>query len=130
MKRLYATTLVCFLTTTGCAGDLATSFEQAAALGDAQEKNPAAQAYKPEVATYYQQRYTPVFQSCLKSTENRDTSPFSFVVAVGKNGHVLRLYVDHETNVYTCVRQTLQKNEFPRPPFSPYYFHVSTSFGN
>ena len=128
MQKIYLIILICLLTTVGRAGDLATSFEQAAALGDAQEKRPAAQAYKPELTTYYQQRYSSVFQSCLKSTENRDTSPFSFVTAIGKHGEVLRLYVDHETNVYACVRETLQKDKFPQPPFSPYYMHVSMSF--
>lgn len=128
MRKLYAIGLICFLTSTGRAADLATSFEQAAALGDAQEKKPAALAYKPELMTYYQQRYSPVFQSCLKSTQNRDTSPFSFVAAIGKGGQVLRLYVDHETKIYACVRETLQKDKFPPPPFSPYYMHVSMSF--
>jgi hypothetical protein len=128
MKKVYAIVLIFFLTTAGRAGDLATSFEQAAALGDAQEKKPAARAYKLELTTYYQQRYSPVFQSCLKSTENRDTSQFSFVAAIGKDGHVWRLYVDHETNIYACVREALQKDEFPHPPFFPYYMHVSMSF--
>lgn len=128
MKKLYAIVLVCLLASTGRADDLATSFEQAAALGDAQEKRPAAQAFKPELMTYYQQRYSPVFQSCLKSTQDRDTSSFSFVAAIGKHGRVLRLYVDHETNIYACVRETLQKDKFPHPPFSPYYMHVSMSF--
>jgi len=40
----------------------------------------------------------------------------------------MRLYTDHETNIFACVRQTLQKDEFPNPPFSPYYMHVSMSF--
>jgi hypothetical protein len=128
MKKLYALVLICFLATAGRAGDLAASFKQAAALGDAQEKEPAARAYKPKLTAYCQQKYFPVFQSCLKSTENRDTSPFSFVAAIGKDGHVLRLYIDHETNIYACVRQTLQKDEFPHPPFSPYYMYVSMSF--
>jgi hypothetical protein len=128
MRKLYTLILISLLAITGRAGDLATSFEQAAALGDAQEKRPAAQTYKPELTTYYQQRYTPVFQSCLKATENRDTSPFSFVAAIGKNGRVSRLYVDHETNIYACVRETLLKDKFPHPPFSPYYMHISMSF--
>lgn len=128
MKKLFAIVAICFLTTTGCANDFATSFEEAAALGDAQETRPAAQTYKPELKTYYEQRYSPVFQSCLKSTGNRDTSSFSFVAAIGKHGQVLRLYVDHETNVYACVRETLQKDKFPQPPFAPYYMHISTSF--
>jgi hypothetical protein len=111
------------------ASELASSFKQAAALGgDSQEKEPAARAYKLEVGAYYQQKYSPVFLSCLKSTDHADTSPFSFVAAIGKDGHVLRLYIDHETNIYACVRQTLQQDEFPHPPLSPYYLHVSMNF--
>jgi hypothetical protein len=128
MKKLYAIVLISLLTTAGRADDLAISFKQAAALGDAQEKEPAARAYKLELGAYYQQKYSPIFLSCLKSTEHRDTSPFSFVAAIGKNGHVLRLYIDHETNIYACVRQTLQKEEFPHPPITPYYMHISMSF--
>ncbi len=66
--------------------------------------------------------------SSLASTDHPDTSPFSFVVAIGKDGRVLRLYIDHETNIFTCVRQTLQQDEFPHPLAAPHYFHVSMSF--
>jgi hypothetical protein len=129
MKKLCAIVLISLLTTAGRADDLATSFKQAAALGDAQEKERAAQAYiHLDLMPYYQKKYSPVCQSCLKSTDHPDTSPFSFVAAIGKDGHVLRLYIDHETNIYACMRQTLQKEEFPRPPLSPYYMHISMSF--
>jgi hypothetical protein len=129
MKKLYAIVLFSLLTTAGRADDLATSFKQAAALGDAQEKERATQAYiHLDLTPYYQKKYSPIFLSCLKSTEHPDTSSFSFVAAIGKDGHVLRLYIDHETNIYACVRKTLQKEEFPHPPLSPYYMHVSMSF--
>jgi hypothetical protein len=49
-------------------------------------------------------------------------------MAIGTDGRVLRLYTDHETNIFACVRQTLQQDEFPLPPTSPCYFHVSMSF--
>ena len=42
--------------------------------------------------------------------------------------HVLRLYVDHETNMFACVKPTLEKDEFPHPPFAPYYMHVTMNF--
>ena len=128
MKTLCSIVLISLLTTAGRADDLATSFKQAAALGDVQEKESATRAYKLDVGAYYQQKYSPVFLSCLKSTDHPDTSSFSFVVAIGKDGRVLRLYIDHETNIYACVRQTLQKEEFPRPPLAPYYMHISMSF--
>ena len=128
MKWLYSILLISLLTTSGVAGDLASSFKQAAALGDAQEKERTTQAYiHLDLMPYYQQKYSPVFLSCL-ATDHPDTSPFSFVVALGPDGRVVRLYTDHETNVFACVRQTLEKDQFPHPPVSPYYFHVSMSF--
>jgi hypothetical protein len=131
MKRFCALVLISLLTTAVRAGELAGSFKQAADLAEAQDKIDAAIIYQHrELTPYYQKKYAPVFQACLKSTENRDTSSFSFVAAIGKDGHVLRFYVDHETNIYACVRETLQKDEFPHPPFSPYYMRISMSFQN
>jgi hypothetical protein len=96
------------------AGDLASSFKQAAALADAEDRDSATEAYaKNDLLPYYMQKYWPVFQSCLSPTQHPDTSSFSFVVALGADGRVMRLYIDHETNVFACVRQTLQKDEFP-----------------
>jgi hypothetical protein len=129
MKKLYAIVFIFLLATSGRAGELASSFKQAAALADAQEKERAAQAYiHLDLKPYYEKKYSSVFQSCLASTDHPDTSPFSFVVAIGKDGRVLRLYIDHETNIFACVQQTLQQDEFPHPPVAPHYFHVSMSF--
>ena len=129
MKKLYTIAFIFLLTISCRAGELASSFKQAAALEDAQEKERATQAYiHLDLMPYYQKKYSPVFQSCLASTGHPDTSPFSFVVAIGKDGSVLRLYTDHETNIFACVRQTLQQDEFPHPPVAPHYFHVSMSF--
>lgn len=129
MKKLYPIVLISLLTTAGRADDLAASFKQAAALAEAQDKVDAAIVYEHRYLTpYYQKKYSPVFLSCLKSTDHPDASPFSFVAAIGKDGHVLRLYIDHETNIYACVRPMLQQEEFPHPPLSPYYMHISMSF--
>jgi hypothetical protein len=129
MKKLCTVLFISLLASSGRAGDLASSFKQAAVLGDAQEKDRGTQAYLHlDLMPYYQHKYSPVYQSCLASTEHADTSPFSFVVAIGKDGRVLRLYVDHETNIYACVRHTLEQDKFPAPPVSPYYMHISMSF--
>jgi hypothetical protein len=112
------------------AGDPAGSFEQAVGLAEAQSKDRTIRIYSAvDLMPYYQQKYMPVFQACLKLTERPgDTSPFSFVAAIGADGRVLRLYTDHETNIFACVRHTLEKDEFPHPPFAPYYMHVSMQF--
>jgi len=55
-------------------------------------------------------------------------STFSFVAAIGSDGDVLRLCVDQETNIYRCVQKTLEKDQFPHPPVSPYYMHYTMNF--
>jgi len=129
MKKLYSIALIFLLTTSSMAGDLASSFKEAVALAEAQPEDRAARIYaKVDLNDYYQQKYMPVFQSCFKSTEHPDMSTFSFVAAIGKDGRVLRLYTDHETNMLACVRPTLLKDEFPHPPFAPYYMHMTMNF--
>ena len=127
---LTAIVFISLLAASGRADELANSFKQAVALAHAQDKEDSAYAYgHRDLNPYYQKKYSPVFLSCLASTDHPDTSPFSFVAAFGKDGRVLRLYVDHETNIFACVRKTLQHDEFPHPPISPYYMHIAMSFG-
>jgi len=110
MKMVYSIALMFLLTTSSMAGDLASSFKEAAALAKTEDKDRATRIYAEiDLRDYYQQKYMPVFQSCLKSTEPPDPSTFSFVVAIGTNGRVLRLYADHETNMLACIRPTLLK---------------------
>ena len=107
MKKLYTIVFISLLTTSGRAGELASSFKEACALAHAQGKERSEQAYiHLDLGPYYEKKYSPVYQSCLRSTEHPDTSPFSFVAAIGKDGRVLRLYVDHETNMFAwCGRR-------------------------
>jgi hypothetical protein len=129
MKKLYSVALIFLFTIPSMAGDLARSFKEAVALAASEDKDRATRVYAEiDLKDYYQHKYMPVFQSCLKSTEHPDTSTFSFVVAIGTDGRVMRLYTDHETNVLTCVRPTLLKDEFPHPPFAPYYMHMTMNF--
>jgi hypothetical protein len=125
MKKLYALVFISLLTISSRAGEPASSFKEA------QQEERSEQAYiHLDLTPYCKKKYSPVYQSCLRSTEHPDTSPFSFVAAIGKDGRVLRLYVDRETNIFACVRETLRQDEFPHPPVAPHYFHVSMSFGN
>ena len=129
MKNLYSTALIFVLTASSIAGDLAGSFKEAVALAKTQDKDRASRIYSEiDLKDYYEQKYFPVFQSCLRSIAHPDPSTFEFVVAIGADGRVQRLYTDHETNVLTCVRPTLLKEEFPHPPVAPYYQHMTMNF--
>ena len=124
---LYSIALMFLLTISSMAGDLASSFKEAVALADTEDKDRATRIYaEVDLRDYYQRKYMPVFQSCLKSTDER--SPLSFVAAIGADSRVLQLYADHETKMLSCVRPRLLKDEFPHPPFAPYYMHVTMNF--
>ena len=129
MKKFGAIVLVSLLATTGRASDLARTFDEAVALAENQNKDRASRSYDSlDFKPYYEQKYGPLFVSCLKSTEQPDTSAFSFVVAIAQDGRVLRLYVDRETNMFACAKKTLKDDKFPSPPHAPYYSHISMSF--
>lgn len=111
------------------AADLANSFQEAAARGDAQERAAATKEYFAKtLMPYYGKTYAPVLQSCFTKVPNPDSSRFSFVVAIGADGQVVRLYRDRETNIFKCMRATLEKDLFPGPPVSPYYLHIQMEF--
>jgi tetratricopeptide (TPR) repeat protein len=130
MRALAIVGSICLITISGVASDLATSYQQAAALGDAQERAPATRDYfRGTLLPYYAQEYAPVLQSCFATVTHPEDGPFSFVVAIGDNGQVLRLYNDRETNIFACLRESLKKDVFPRPPLSPYYLHIDMKFG-
>jgi hypothetical protein len=129
MKIPYFMLFICLFSAYSVAGDLVTSFREAAVLGDAQEKGHETKTYfEHDLLPYYEQKYGPVFQSCFASTDHPDTTTFSFVAAIGKDGRVMRLYSDRETNIFACARKALQKEEFPHPPVSPYYLHIEMQF--
>jgi len=111
------------------ASGLARSFKEAAALAAAEDKDRATRIYAAiDLNDYYEQKYGPIFSSCLKSTDHADTSPLEFILAIGADGRVLRIYIDHETNIYACARPMLENGKFPHPPHPPYYMHVEMRF--
>jgi hypothetical protein len=108
---------------------LVDSFQEAAARGDAQERAAATKDYFAKtLMPYFGQKYTPVLQSCFSSVPKPDNSRFSFVAALGTEGRVMRLYRDRETNIFQCLRDTLEKDSFPAPPAVPYYLHIEMNF--
>jgi len=129
MKPLKIIAAVILFTIPSLANELATSYEKAAALAEAQEKAPATRDYFNQILLpYYAQKYAAVFQSCFASVQQPDNGPFSFVAAFGADGQVVKIYSEQETNIAKCVFQTLKGEQFPEPPESPYYLHIDMRF--
>ncbi len=130
MKLVYSVVLTFVLTSFSMAVDLPTSFKEAASLADAQnDEAPVVRGYLADsLGPYYKKKYGPLFVSCLKSTDHFDVTRFEFIAVIGADGKVMRLVSDRETDMFSCARETLEKDEFPRPPIAPFYWRVQMSF--
>src|ERR1051326_1389731 len=129
MRKTCPILFISLLTISGMASDLPRSFKEAAALAEVRSKDRATRIYSAiDLHDYYEQKYGPVFQSCIASIDRRDVSSFSFIAAIGKDGRVLQVYVDHESKLFACVLPTLQQDKFPVPPVAPHYMHISMRF--
>jgi hypothetical protein len=105
------------------------SFEEAAALAEAQEQAVSTKEYFAGVLLpYYPEKYGPVLQSCFAKVPKPSNPSFAFVVAVGADGRVIRLYNNRETNIFLCIRGVLEREVFPTPPVVPYYLHIEMKF--
>jgi len=111
--------------------ELVNSFVEAVARGEAMEKAPATREYfSTTLMPYFGKMYSQVLQSCFSSVPSPDNSPFEFVAAIGADGKTLRVYRDHETNIFRCLNDSLAKETFPAPPVVPYYLHIAMKFSD
>jgi hypothetical protein len=110
--------------------DFATSYKQAVALADAQEKALATRNLNKVLLQHYAQTYGPVLQTCFATVTQPDNTPFSFVAAIASDGSVVRVFNDRETNISRCLLSHLKNGKFPTPPESPYYLHVEMKFSD
>jgi len=111
------------------ADELANTFEEAAARGDAQEAGFSTKDYFMEtLLPYYGRKYPPVIQSCLAADSGKGNIPLSFVAAIGADGRVVRVFGKRESPMFVCMRDALRADLFPKPPVSPYYLHIEMNF--
>jgi hypothetical protein len=129
MRLVKSALIVCLLTLFSMGSNLASSYKEAAAIADRQERaSKTRDYYRKTLLPYYGQKYAPVLKECFASVPRPENAPFSFVAALGADGRVMRLYESNETNIYSCLREVLKKDVFPKPPVSPYYLRVDMQF--
>ena len=110
---------------------LVSSYVEAQERGRQDESDEATRDYHRNVLLpEFSQRYRLHFRECTASVAQPESSPFSFVAAVGADGRVLRLWSDRSTNVYQCVRGRLMFDRFTPPPRAPFYLYIHMRFVN
>lgn len=108
---------------------LAGSYVEAQELGRRDESAEATRDYHRNVLLpEFSQRYRAHFKECTSSVPQPESTPFSFVAAIGADGRVLRLWSDRSTNVFQCVRGKLLFDRFTPPPRAPFYLYIHMRF--
>ena len=111
------------------ADGLAASYVEAQELGRRDESADATRDYHRDVLLpEFSQRYRAHFRECTATVAEPESTPFSFVAAIGSDGRVIRLWSDRSTNVYQCVRGRLLFDRFPAPPRAPFYLYIHMRF--
>lgn len=111
------------------AQELVESYFEARAQARLDELDETTKAYHRDVLLPdFTQRYGRHFRECSQQLPSPEPTPFSFVVAVGADGKVLRLWSDRSTSVYQCVRGKLLFDRFSPPPRAPFYLFVQMRF--
>ena len=128
-KSLLALILIFFQLS--CAKQLVDTFQEAKSIGSSLETDIEIKIHHyNKLIPYFVENYSRVLMECIEKTKNPDNSPFEMVIALGKDGKVLKLYKNHETNISKCLFTTLENDSFPKPTLSPYYLYISMNFTN
>ena len=110
---------------------LAGSYVEAQELGRRDEADDATRDYHRTVLLpQFSQIYRAHLRECTASVPQPESTPFSFVAALGADGRVLRVWSDRSTNVYQCVRGRLLFDRFTAPPRAPFYLYIHMRFVN
>jgi hypothetical protein len=113
------------------AATLAGSYVEAQEFGRRDEADETTRDYhRSMLLPQFSQAYRGHFRECTASVPQPESTPFSFVAAIGADGRVLRLWSDRSTNVYQCVRGRLLFDRFPPPPRAPFYLYIHMRFVN
>ena len=108
---------------------LAASYIEAQERGRRDESDEATRDYHRSVLLpQFSETYRRHFRECTASVPQPESTPFSFVTAIGADGRVMRVWSDRSTNVYQCVRGRLLFDRFPEPPRSPFYLYIHMRF--
>lgn len=109
--------------------NLPSSLEEAISLGERQERGDKTKEFHNKtLMPYFASKYANVLKTCFKALQQPDDHKFTFVVAIGPSGEVLRVYRDDETNVFSCMNKDLIHEIFPAPPVAPYFMHIDMKF--
>ncbi|MGH9442742.1 MAG: hypothetical protein ACRD16_10765 [Thermoanaerobaculia bacterium] len=99
----------------------ARAFEAARRAAIANAKSARGRRYQPVLAKAFSESQARQLGRCVESRKDPDLSPFEALVEIGAGGAVESVLVRPGTNVAVCLRESILKTRFPRPPRAHYW---------
>lgn len=103
----------------------ARTFETSRTTARANAKTAAGRRYQPVFAKAFSESQTRELGRCVESQATPDLSPFEALIEIGTAGGVEEVFLRPATNIAVCLRDSIRKTRFPRPPRSHYW--ISTT---
>jgi hypothetical protein len=120
MLPIAAVLFASFLSEPAAAID-ARTFEAARKAARANAKTAAGKQYQPSFARAFSESQARELGRCVEAQATPDLSPFEALVEIGSTGGVEEVFVRPASNVALCLRDSIQKARFPRPPRGHYW---------
>jgi hypothetical protein len=99
----------------------ARAFEAAQKVARANAKTAAGRRYQPLFAKRFSESQAAELGRCVERQSAPDLSPFEALAEVDAAGSVEEVLVRPASNVALCLRETIRKARFPRPPRGRYW---------
>ena len=99
----------------------AQTFEAARKTARAAAMTAAGKRYQPVFAKAFSESQARELGRCVESQNPADLSPFEVLIEIGSSGAAEEVLVRPESNVALCLRESIRKARFPRPPRGHYW---------
>ena len=99
----------------------ASTFEAAQKIARANGKSTAGKRYQRLFAKKFSESQARELGACVERQTAPDLSPFEALVEIDSSGGVEEVFVRPASNVALCLRDSIRKSRFPRPPHRDYW---------
>jgi hypothetical protein len=99
----------------------ASAFEAARKIAIANAKTAQGRKYQKVFAKAFSESQAGELGRCVESQTAPDLSPFEALTEIAANGSVEAVLVRPDSNVAVCLRKSIRKHVFPRPPRAHYW---------
>lgn len=103
----------------------ASAFEAARKIAVANAKTAPGRKYQAVFAKAFSESQAGELGRCVEHQAAPDLSPFEALAEIAANGSVESVLVRPESNVAVCLRDSIRRHAFPRPP-RPHYWTSTT----